>query len=374
MKKRVVIAAGGTGGHFYPGLVLAKTLRGRGWEPLLLVKRADAALARLEREGIPAAEVDLTGMPRALGPALLRFPFKLLRSLGMIRRILRDFNPDIVVGMGGYLSFPAIMEAALRGTPRLIHDSNSILGLANRLCLSLGAELFWGLPPAEGGGTVVGTPIRPALWNPLSKAAAARRLGLDPAKTTVLVFGGSQGARGINMGAPEALKAAANAAPHKLQVLHLAGSKDEEAVHKAYSGAHLSLEVLPYLDEMEAAYGAADLVVCRSGASTLAELAAQRKPAVLVPYPFAAANHQESNARVFERAGACKVVLEGDIAARLPPLLEDLLLSEKAAAGLAAMSAAYAKLSLPPPERCAEDFADVIEKKANETKDTGLQR
>jgi UDP-N-acetylglucosamine--N-acetylmuramyl-(pentapeptide) pyrophosphoryl-undecaprenol N-acetylglucosamine transferase len=340
----------------------------------MLVRRADPALPRLENEGIPAAEIDLSGMPRTVGPALLGFPFKLLASLRIIRRILRDFRPDVVVGMGGYLTFPSILAAALRGTPRVIHDSNAILGLANRLCARLGADLYWGLPPAEGSGLVVGTPIRPALWKPLARDEAARRLGLDPAKTTVLVFGGSQGARGINKGAPEALKTAANAAPHKLQVLHLAGSKDEEAVHQAYAGAHLSLEVLPYLDQMEAAYGAADLVICRSGASTLAELAAQKKPAVLVPYPFAAANHQDANARVFERAGACKVMLEEDIQARLAPLLEDLLFSDKGAAELAAMSAAFAKLSLPPPERCAEDFADAVEKKANETKNTGLQR
>ncbi|MBI3552989.1 MAG: UDP-N-acetylglucosamine--N-acetylmuramyl-(pentapeptide) pyrophosphoryl-undecaprenol N-acetylglucosamine transferase [Elusimicrobia bacterium] len=371
MARRVVIAAGGTGGHLYPGLVLAKTLRERGWEPLMLVRGGDSGLPALEREGLPAVEIELEGLPRALSPRIIPFAWKLWRSLWLTRRIVRDFHPDAVVGMGGYLTFPVILAAALRGVPRVVHDSNAVLGLANSLAVRLGARLYWGMPPASGSGRVTGTPIRPALWRIMPRDQARGLLGLDPLRTTVLVFGGSQGARGINRALPPALATAANAAPDKLQVLHLSGPKEEEAVRKAYEGAPLTAKVLPFLEAMDAAYAAADLVVSRSGASTLAELAAQRKPAVLVPFPYAAAGHQEANARVLERAGAALVLLEESLPAYLASLLADLLLSPRGADDLKAMSEAYSKLALPPPERAAQALADAIE---NEATHTGVQR
>ncbi len=371
MAKRVVIAAGGTGGHFYPGLVLAKTLRSRGWQPLILVRLDDPGIATLEREGIPSVEVDLQGLPRSLSPKLAVFGWKLSKSVLFARRLLRDFKPDIVVGMGGYLTVPAALAAKASRTPLVIHDSNAVLGQANKLAAMLGARLFWGLPPVKGGGIVTGTPIRPELWKVMNSADARRRLELEPGKTTVLVFGGSQGAKGLNREAPRALCNAANAAPNKLQVLHLTGPKEHAEVLRAYEGSPLAAKVLPRLDAMEAAYGAADLVLCRSGAGTLAELAAQRKPAVLVPFPFAAENHQEANARVLERAGASLVILEKDLPGRLASLLADLLFSPKGAEELSSMSAAYAKLSLPKPERAAEELADAIE---NEATNSRLQR
>lgn len=358
--RRVLIAAGGTGGHFYPGLVLAQTLSRRGWQPLMLVRQGDPALATLEREGIAACEAPLRGMPRSLGLPLLKFGADLTRTLRLVGKVVRDFEPAAVVGMGGYLTFPAVAAAARRGVPRALHESNAVLGLANRAAAALGARLFWGLPPVGGEGKVVGTPIRRALWERADAAAARRALGLDAARPTLLVFGGSQGARGINRGAPAALAKAAGAA--KPQVLHLAGKTESPEVEAAYRAAGLDAKVLPFLDAMEQAYAAADLVLCRSGASTLAELAAQRAPAVLIPFPSAAGNHQEINARVLERAGACRVLLERELPERLPGVLGELLSSP---AARRSMVDAYAKVGLPQPKDCAETLAAAVESLAS---------
>ena len=295
-----MIAGGGTGGHFYPALVLAQTLQKRGWEPLIAVRKGDPALPLLEKESIPSAELDLRGMPRSGSPLeLLRagaaFGLKLASGFDRARRLLRDFAPAVAVGMGGYLSFPVTAAAAVRGIPRAVHESNAVLGLANRACVSLGARLFWGLPSREGTpGTLTGTPIRPALWTGLDPARARRELELSPDRATLLVFGGSQGAKGINQAVPRACARLWVKNPDAFQVLHLAGPRDAATVRAAYGRG--PARVLESLERMELAYGAADLVVCRAGASTLAELAALKKPAILVPYPFAAARHQDERA------------------------------------------------------------------------------
>lgn len=357
--KRVVIAAGGTGGHFYPGLVAAQTLKARGWEPLLVVRTGDPALAALEAAGLPALPVDLRGMPRRPGPELLTFAYKLAGSLALLSRTLRSFQPDLAVGMGGYLSFPLIGAAWRRGVPRAVHESNAILGLANAAARKFGAELFWGLPPADPaiGGKLVGTPIRPALRARRAKDESRRALGLDPAAPTLLVFGGSQGASAINAAVPRALKLLPG-----LQVLHLAGKGKADAARSAYADAGVRADVREYLEDMASAYGAADLVLCRSGASTLAELAAQKAPAVLVPYPHAAADHQDANARVFALTDAAERLPESELDARLGPVLADLLKSPQAESRRAAMAKGYERVGLPSPDAAAGVFADALEK------------
>jgi UDP-N-acetylglucosamine--N-acetylmuramyl-(pentapeptide) pyrophosphoryl-undecaprenol N-acetylglucosamine transferase len=359
--KRVAIAAGGTGGHFYPGLVAAQTLKARGWEPLMIVRTGDPALPALEAAGLPAVPVDLRGMPRRPGPELFTFAWKLAGSLGLLSRTLRSFRPDLAVGMGGYLSFPLVYAAWRRGVPRAVHESNAILGLANAAAAKLGAELFWGLPPTEpqAGGTLVGTPIRPALRARRGREESRRALGLDAAAPTMLVFGGSQGAQAINAAVPRALKDLPG-----VQVLHLAGKGKAAAAADGYRAAGVRADVREYLEDMASAYGAADVVICRSGASTLAELAAQRAPAVLVPYPHAAADHQDANARVFALSGAAERVPEGELDARLGPLLADLLKSPHAPSRRAEMARAYDRVGLPPPDAAAGVFADALEKLA----------
>lgn len=356
--KRAVIAGGGTGGHFYPGFVLAQTLRGRGWQVLVLVRKNDPSLKVLDEAGIAAVEIDLQGLPRVFSPRLLSFGWKLVKSLGLVRRVLRDFHPDVVVGMGSYLSFPAVFAASGLGLARAVHESNAILGLANKACLPLGAALLRGLPPRKGEkGILTGTPIRPALWTPGPSKPARIKLGLDPSKKTILVFGGSQGARALNQETPTALKGNSG----RFQILHLAGAKDAQSVAAAYRDASISAVVLDYLEEMESAYAAADLVLCRSGASTLAELTAQGKPAILVPYPFAAAGHQRENALILKHAGAAALLDEENLTRDLSGLVRDLL-SESGDARLKEMSSAYSLLNLPTPSQTAQRIADAVEK------------
>ncbi|MBI5239317.1 MAG: UDP-N-acetylglucosamine--N-acetylmuramyl-(pentapeptide) pyrophosphoryl-undecaprenol N-acetylglucosamine transferase [Elusimicrobia bacterium] len=355
--KRIVIAAGGTGGHFYPGLVLAQTLRQRGWEPLMVVRTGDPALPRLEAEALPTVPLDLTGLSRRPGLGWASFTWKLAGSLRLADRVLRDFDPRVAVGMGGYLTFPAALAAWRRGVPCAVHESNSTLGLANRASLALGASLLRGLPPAPGepAGELTGTPVRPSLWAPGDPAAARQELGLAPDLPTVLVFGGSQGARGVNREAPAAL---AQAGP--LQVIHLAGAEAAAETESLYARSGLPasrVRVLPYLDAMEKGYAAADLVVCRAGASTLAELAGLRKPAVLVPYPHAAGRHQDANAALLAGAGAARVVPEAELASRLGEEVRAAL-----ASGLGQMSRAYDGLAVPCGEAAVRRLADAVER------------
>ncbi len=351
--RRVLIAAGGTGGHFYPGLVAAQELKARSWEPLLIVKKDDPARSRLETAGLACLEIDLLGLPRQLGLEQIVFTVKLLASLRLLSRVARDFKPDLVVGMGGYLTFPAAYAAWRRRIPLALHESNAILGLANAASLRFRASLFWGLPPVKGNGNIVGTPIRPALHKCKNTEQARRALGLDPARKTILVFGGSQGAEALNNAMPAAVKSAGVYA----QVLHLAGQGKTAATRASYQRVGLTATILDYLDDMASAYAAADVVVCRSGASTLAELAAQRKAAILVPYPRAAANHQDANARVFERTGAAMRIAETELATKLGPAIADLLKSPTAM-----MSAAYDDLGLPPAEKTTALFIDALER------------
>ncbi len=353
--KRVLVAAGGTGGHFYPGLVAALELRKRGWEPLLVVKRDDPAKARLEAEGLPCLEVDLGGMPRRPGPELVSFAWRLWTAMGLLSRTVRDFEPQLVLGMGGYLTFPCVWAARRRGVPAALHESNALLGLANKASAALGATLFWGLPPAGGeAGAVVGTPVRPELREPKDKSESRRALGLDPARPVVLVFGGSQGAKGVNDALPAAAKAAGSP-----QVLHLAGKGKADDARKAYAAAGVKADVRDYLEDMASAYGAADIVVCRSGASTLAELAAQKKASILVPYPHAAADHQNVNAMAFEKAGTAERILEGDLAARLGTTLAGLLESTERRTK---MEKSFENLALPEARRIPGNFADELER------------
>lgn len=364
--KRVLIAAGGTGGHFYPGLVTAQTLKARAWQPLIVIKKDDPAKARLEAEGLAWTEVDLRGLPRKPGLELLAFTAQLCASLGLLSRVVRDFRPDLVLGMGGYLTVPASFAAWRHGVACALHESNAVLGLANAASLKLGAKLFRGLPPNPRAtdGSLVGTPVRPELHVPRNPGACRRALGLDVQRATVLVFGGSQGAQAINALLAGALKAGAQApaAGNGAQVLHLAGRGKAEETRNAYrSAGGVDVVVLDYLDDMSAAYAAADLVVCRSGAGTLAELAALRKPAILIPYPHATADHQDANARVFEQAGAAARIEEADLAEKLGPALAALLTSETAAEKRATMSQAYDCLGLPPAEKITELFVDALE-------------
>jgi len=361
-KKRILIAAGGTGGHFYPGFALAQALKERGWQPLIALKPGGPADKLLEDSGIAAAAVDLEGLPRSLSLKLPRFGFKLVKSAWTARRLVADFEPNLVLGMGGYVAVPCLLAARLAGIPSAAHESNAILGLANKLCRSLGAKIFWGLPPLGGlkdGEILTGTPIRAELRAAMPQDEARQRLGLEPATTTLLIFGGSQGAMALNKTIPALLKSlAARSSCPLFQILHVAGEKWLTETREGYAGAPFKAVVLPYISAMEQAYGAADVAVCRAGASTLAELYAQKKPAILIPYPYAAAGHQAKNASVLEKMGAAAVVEEKQLSADLLPVLEAALQS---AGKRRAMSESYSRLALPAPAETVPILVRAVE-------------
>lgn len=351
---KIMIACGGTGGHLFPGLAVAEALRVRRHRVRLLVsERAvdQTALAVWTGSSNPSERIAVETVPAVgyEGPRqLIQFCVRLARATRGCAAACNEFEPDVVLGMGGFTSAPAVFGARWfrkRGPATLIHESNAVPGKANRWAgrfadhVAVGladCARFFGRKPV----TVTGTPIRAALRR--GKVADARaRLGLGTDRLTVLVAGGSQGAHAIN-------EAVAGALPRlqgrkkMLQFVHLTGTQDEQFVRESYERNGYQATVMSFCSEMELAYSAADMVVTRSGASTLTEIAAFGLPAILVPYPHAASNHQWYNARVFERAGAARLIeqsqfddLYADRGERLAAVVAELLDNETSRASMA---------------------------------------
>ncbi|HUI06697.1 MAG TPA: undecaprenyldiphospho-muramoylpentapeptide beta-N-acetylglucosaminyltransferase [Verrucomicrobiae bacterium] len=329
---KVMIACGGTGGHLFPGLAVAEALRTRHHQVRLLVseKAVDqTALGPLtgscDRSG-PIAVQTVPAVGYEGSSRLIRFCFRLAKATRGCAIACDEFRPDVVLGMGGFTSVPALFAVRWfrrRGTVALIHESNAVPGKANRWAgrfadgVAVGlAECaqFFGRTPV----TVTGTPIRAALRERSrrgAKADARERLGLRSGRLTVLVAGGSQGAHAINQALAVALPWLAGRG-EMLQFVHLSGPRDEQFVRESYGENAFEAKVMSFCSQMELAYGAADLVVARSGAATLAEIAAFGLPAILIPYPHAAGNHQWHNARVFERAGAARLIDQAQLNGR----------------------------------------------------------
>jgi len=312
---KVVIAAGGTGGHLLPGLAVAKELKARGHRVHFVVRTDATSQPMLAKEGFASSSFMFRGFPRRLSLEVWTYPFLALAAFLSARRILLRERPDIVLGMGGYITVPVGYMAARLGIPLVLHEQNSVAGLANRFlsrrarAVALSFTRTYGLP--AGAPTVItGLPLRPDL-QPKYLHEARRTLGLDLAPLTVLVFGGSQGAHGINQRVAAVLPRLGKQIPW--QFIHLTGPVDRDAVEKAYKDAGYRAFVQPFWTDMATLYSAADFVIARSGANTVMELARMGKPALLVPYPHATDNHQEANARHLEELGLGKIVLEKDL-------------------------------------------------------------
>lgn len=309
----VAIACGGTGGHLFPGMAVAEELRVLGCEVALLIspKEVDQQAAR------SAAGLDVITLPAVAlnrGGALC-FARGFAASLQASRNLFHARLPQAVLGMGGFTSAPPIIAGKLCGAATAFHESNAIPGRANRWLAHVVDEAFVGFESATNHlfmqrVTTTGTPAR-AQFQPLDTAACRVALGLDARRPVLLVMGGSQGATGINDLVLSALPALARLMPD-LQFLHLSGTGDHNRVNCAYAAQKLRAVVRPFLTEMELALGAASAAISRAGASTMTELAAMRVPAILIPYPHAAYNHQLYNARAFASAGAARLVEQSD--------------------------------------------------------------
>jgi UDP-N-acetylglucosamine--N-acetylmuramyl-(pentapeptide) pyrophosphoryl-undecaprenol N-acetylglucosamine transferase len=316
---RAIVAGGGTAGHVVPAIAVARRLLERGDADVRFVGTATGLEAKLvPAAGIPFVPVEAAPLARRPSVALLRFPFVLLRAKRRCRLLVTD--ADVVVGMGGYASAPAVLAASRAKRPVVLHEQNAIPGLANRFLARRASAVAVSFPEARGlirrrtPVVVTGNPIRDAVAAvPGERERLAKEsfeeLDLDPERRTVLVFGGSQGALHIN----RATVGACAMLRHRedLQVLLLTGQAHHDIISGSLSSTGaLAVRSLPFLDRMELAYAVADLAVCRAGATTVAELTACGLPSLLIPYPYATGRHQEANARALQRAGAASLLLD----------------------------------------------------------------
>lgn len=327
---RLLIAGGGTGGHLFPGVAIAEELRAR--EPAAAVRfvgtRRGIEARVLPELGWDLSLIEISGLKTVGALGALRGLARLPRALLQARRVLREFQPDVVLGVGGYASGPVVLMARLAGIPTAICEQNSIPGLTNKILGRIVRAVFVSFDgtrrffqPAKTALT--GNPVRRGL---VQKLLDAR--GEPPARgpVHVLVSGGSLGAVAVNPLAADALIALARTTP--LSIVHQTGDKGLAETVERYRAAGVAAECHAFIKDMAAAYQRADLIVCRAGATTVAELAITGKPAVFIPYPFAADNHQELNARAMADAGAALMFRQAELTAdkladALRPLIAD---------------------------------------------------
>lgn len=308
---RLLLAGGGTGGHLFPAVALAERLRREEPESDILFVGTERGLeARMLPElGWSLRTIDMTGFAGLSLTARLRALARLPISFWQARRILQEFRPDVVVGVGGYASVPVLLAAKWQGIPYLIHEQNAWPGMANRFLGRWAKRICLSFPEADrafhhGVTLVTGNPVR---------AAMEECPELTSEQPCLLIFGGSHGARAINRVMTQALGGLADWR-ETLCVLHQTGEQDRDEVAAEYQRqGWRQVEVRPFIKEMADAYAGAWLVVCRAGATTLAELTACGRPAILIPYPHAAGQHQQSNAHALAAKGAALVFEEKDL-------------------------------------------------------------
>ena len=335
----LVIASGGTGGHFYPTLAVAREFlkeRPEGKVTLLVSgKHAEEQTKIAADFGIKAIEIPSVRLP-GMGIGMLSFPFKMLGCILKAKKVLKQLNADVLLGMGSFAAVPACWAVNTKKTPLVLHEGNSFMGLTNRVFIRKASAIGLALPLADMGqvkgrhSEQVGMPLREAIV----EAAAGKceksadylpSLGLSNDKKTVLVFGGSQGARAVNeLFANTA--ALLNDVKDKIQFMHLTGSDDNAALENAYKEAGVAASIRRADPNIEQCYIASELVVCRSGASSICELSLFGKPLTLIPLPTAADDHQTVNAKVLESAGAARHFAQREATPeKLAALLKDFL-------------------------------------------------
>lgn len=320
MARSILIMAGGTGGHIFPALAVADILRAQGWRVTWLGAPNSMEAELVPKHGYGMAWVHFSGVR---GKGLLRkllLPFNLLVALWQSAAAIFRYRPDVMLGMGGYITFPGGMMAALLRRPLAIHEQNSIAGLSNKALAHIAQRVLSGFPDVLPKATWCGNPVRgdiAGLPGPQTRYAA--RSG----KLNVLVVGGSLGAKALNEILPQALAQL----PEDLRpnVLHQTGKQHLDAVLQLYRQAGVQADIRPFLDDMAACYADADVVICRAGALTVAELAAAGIASILIPFPFAVDDHQTHNARFLSERGAAILLPQGELSAeKLAQLLREL--------------------------------------------------
>ena len=365
---RFVIAGGGTGGHIYPALAIARALeRQDATATILFVGTGHGLESELvPHAGYPLQTIHLYGFQRRISWRNFQNVFWTVRSLWEVRKILRAFRPDAVIGTGGYVCGPVVWSAASAGIPTLIQEQNAFPGVTNRILSRVVDVAAVGYPEAapkfaghKARVVVTGNPVREDLLQE-TREESCRHFGLRPELPVLLITGGSQGARSINQAALAVHRRWAG--KKEVQILHITGQTDYNNIIHTLQAEGLPIYdgeagriVVPYLHEMPKALAAARLVVSRAGAIGLAELTLRGIPAILIPYPFASENHQEINARALEKNGAAVVIRDSELTGELLTATVEKLIADSEK--LRSMAAAAAAMGTP---RAADEIAALV--------------
>ena len=303
-QRRALVMAGGTGGHIFPGLAVAHALRERGWQVCWLGGKGTATHASMESRLVPPQgfgfeALDFSGVRGKGALTLALLPMRLLRAFWQSVQVIRRVRPDVLVGLGGYITFPAGLMGVLLGRPLVLHEQNSVAGMANRVLAGVADRVFTAFPQVLAKAQWVGNPLRAAF---LTQATPEARFAGRNGPLRVLVVGGSLGARILNDTVPRAL--ALIPAELRPMVTHQSGATQIDALRASYAAAGVSATLTPFIDDTAQAFAQADLVICRAGASTVTELAAIGAAAIFVPIPTSVDDHQTRNARFLVDQGA----------------------------------------------------------------------
>jgi UDP-N-acetylglucosamine--N-acetylmuramyl-(pentapeptide) pyrophosphoryl-undecaprenol N-acetylglucosamine transferase len=311
MHKTALVMAGGTGGHVFPALATARCLEQQGVSIHWMGTQKGIESSVVPNAGIQLHTIDVQGLRGKGRLSLLLAPFKLVKAIWQAVKVVRKVRPDVVLGMGGFASGPGAVAARLLRIPLVIHEQNAVAGMTNRISAKLAQRILVAFPGAFSGAVKTeqtGNPVRGAILDlPEPEVRYSQRDGV----INVLIVGGSLGAKAINEIVPEAL--AELSIEERPCVWHQTGKQNFEVTQEKYRVLNLSARVDAFIEHMDEAYGWADLVICRSGALTVSELAIAGVPALLIPFPFAVDDHQTGNARYLEEAGAAWIIQQSDL-------------------------------------------------------------
>ena len=317
-----LVMAGGTGGHIFPGLAVAEALRDKGWRVHWLGGRGSPDNPSMESQLIPPRgfafeTIDFSGV-RGKGLVTLAFlPLRLLKAFWQSIQVIRRVKPQVVIGLGGYIAFPAGMMAVLLGKPLVLHEQNSVAGMVNKVLAQMADRVFTAFPNVLKNAQWVGNPLRAAFTQ---QAEPGVRFANRAGPLRLLVVGGSLGAKALNTIVPQAL--ALIPQESRPIVIHQSGAKQIDELRANYHAAGVAATLTPFIDDTASAFADADLIVCRAGASTVTEIAAVGAAALFVPFPSAVDDHQTSNARFLVQSGAGWQIAQRDLT---PAMLADLL-------------------------------------------------
>ena len=317
--KTALVMAGGTGGHIFPGLAVAEALRARGWTVHWLGAPGSMESQIVPKRGIPLETIDFGGVRGKGVKTLVLLPLKILRAFWQSIRVVRRVRPQVVIGLGGYITFPGGMMSVLLGKPLVLHEQNSVAGMANKVLAGVADRVYSAFPDVMKKGQWIGNPLRTEF---LRQEPPEQRFAGRTGPLKVLVVGGSLGAKALNEIVPQALaRIPAAQRPH---VLHQSGAKQIDELRANYEKAGVHAELTPFIDDTASAFAEADLVICRAGASTVTEIAAVGAAALFVPFPSAVDDHQTTNAKFLVDAGGGWLVQQKELA---PDMLASMLLT-----------------------------------------------